>query len=173
MRVFRAVCIVSMSVLFVLAATLFTFAQEKKVTKKNVPPAVLAAFAKAYPDAKVKGYARETEKGKTYYEIESMNGKMSLDALYQADGTVAEVEEGVAPSDLPAQVQDAVKAKYADGKITKAEKTTRGEDTSYELRVASGKKTVSLAVDPTGKILKGSKGGAKKEEKEEKEEKED
>ncbi len=173
MKYFRTGGFAMLTVFLALAFTLSLNAQEKKITKKSVPAAVLASFAKAYPGAKVKGYAKEVENGKTYYEIESMNGKQSLDALYQADGTVAEVEEGVAPADLSKQVTDAVKATYAKGKITRAEKTTRGQETTYELRVASGKKTVGLTVDATGKIVKESKAGANKENKEEKEEKEE
>ena len=53
------------------------------------------------------------------------------------------------------------------------EKTTRGEETSYELRIASGKNTVGLTVDSTGKILPEAGDGANKLKSEEKEEKEE
>ena len=144
-------------------------AQEKKVTKKEVPAAVISAFQKAYPEAKIKGYAKEIEEGKTYFEIESMNGKASLDALYLADGTVAEVEESIAPSALPSPVSDAVSAKHSGAKIVKAERTTHGNAVTYELRVTAGKTKMSMMVDPSGKVVKESKAGAKKEEKEERE----
>jgi hypothetical protein len=144
-------------------------AQEKKIAKKDVPSAVISAFEKAYPKAVVKGFAREVEKGKTYYEIESMDGKTGRDILYLADGTVAEVEETVAPPDLPGPVRDAVAAKYPQGKIVKAEKTTRGAEVSYEMRLTSGKGKVNLKVDASGKILKEHKATSKKPEKEEKE----
>ncbi len=151
---------------FALQAT----AQEKKITKKDVPAAVLSAFQKAYPKAKVKGYSTETENGKTTFEVESMQGKMTLDVEYLSDGTATEVEEGLAAKDLPAPVLDAVKAKYANGKIAKAEKKTVGDVVTYELKVMTGKTHAGLEIDPSGKVIRESKGSAKKE-KEEKEEK--
>jgi hypothetical protein len=145
-------------------------AQEKKITKKNVPAAVLSAFEKAYPKAKVKGYSTEKENGKITFEVESMQGKLILDVAYLPDGTATEIEEGVAAKDLPAPVLDAVKAKYAKGKIAKAEKKTVGNVVTYELSVTAGKTHAGLEIDPSGKIIKESKGTAK-EEKEEKGEK--
>ena len=42
-------------------------AQEKKLTARDVPAAVIAAFKTAYPNATIRGYAREKENGKVYY----------------------------------------------------------------------------------------------------------
>jgi hypothetical protein len=113
----------------------------------------------------VKGYSKEVEVGKTYYEIEGMNGKSSLDVLYLPDGTLVEVEEGVAPADLPAPVKAAAGMKYPKGKISKAEKTTRERVVSFELRVLHGNTRSELVVDQSGKILKESHPNAKREEK--------
>jgi len=57
------------------ALSLSVTAQEKKVAEKDVPKAVLAAFKSTYPNATVRGYSREKENGKVYYEIESMEGR--------------------------------------------------------------------------------------------------
>lgn len=169
MRNSTRMLVTAICLMLALALTVQLNAQDKKISKKDVPAAVLSAFQKAYPDAKIKGYLTETEGGKMYYEIESIKGKTTLDALLLPDGTFYEIEEGVAAKDLPAPVSAAVRAKYPDFKIMRAEKTTHGTDVSYDLKVASGKTHVSLTVDPSGKILKESKGTAKKEEKEEKE----
>ena len=144
-------------------------AQDKKISKKDVPAAVLSAFQKAYPNARIKNYLTETEGGKMYYEIESTQGKTTLDALLLPDGTFYEMEEGIAAKDLPAPVSAAVSAKYPDSKIMNVEKTTRGTDVTYDLKLATGKTHVGLTVDPSGKILHESKGTVKKETKEEKE----
>ena len=155
--------LVCLSLTLFVVATFVVSAQEKRITTKEVPAAVLKAFHKDHPKAKIRGYAKETEKGKTYFEIESMTGRSSLDMLYLADGTVVETEEGLTPSDLPSAVRDAVSAKYPDAKIPKAEKTTRGNAVTYELTVMSGKTRIGMVVDPAGKIVKESKHGAKKE----------
>ena len=147
-------------------------AQEKKITKKDVPAAVILAFEKAYPKAVTKAFAEEVENGKNYFEIESIDGKMTRDLLYLADGTVAEIEEGVAPADLPAAVKAAVSSKYPKGRVDKAEKTSRGSKVTYDLQVIIGKAKVNLSVEPSGKILKESKAASKNAEKEEDEENE-
>lgn len=132
----------------------FAIAQEKKLTKRQVPPAVIAAFNSAYPHASVRGYAREKENGKTYYEIESMDGQTTRDILYNPDGTVAEIEEGIPVGELPADAPAALHAKYPKAVITKAEKITRGDITEYEAHGRSGKKSVSMEFDAGGKPLK-------------------
>jgi hypothetical protein len=98
-------------------------AQEKKITAKDVPAAVITAFKNSYPNATMRGYAREKEEGKVFYEIESREGVMSRDVLYNADGTVAEIEESMAATDLPADAQQAIKQKYPKAVIRLAEKT--------------------------------------------------
>jgi hypothetical protein len=138
-------------------------AADQKLTKKDMPAPVLAAFEKAYPSATVKGYGKEVEKGKTFYEIESVNGGNSLDISYLPDGTVAEIEQGVTEGDLPAPVKDAVAKKHPDGKIEKAEKATRGAVVQYDVKIATGNAKVEMSIDPTGKVIsEKTLGGAKK-----------
>jgi hypothetical protein len=129
-------------------------AGEKKIAKKGLPAPVLAAFRKAYPKATIKGASIEVEEGKTYYEIESLDGKVKRDLLYLADGTVAEIEENVAPDDLPPPVKAAVIDKYPKGNIEKSEKVTRGAVVVYDVVVKSGKTTVEMSIDPTGKVTR-------------------
>jgi len=146
-------------------------AGEKKIAQKDLPAPVLTAFQKAYPKATIKGASTEVEEGKTYYEIESLDGKVKRDLLYLSDGTIAEIEETVAAADLPKAVSAAVTGKYPKGKIEKSEKVTHGAVVAYEVVVKSGETTVEMSFNPEGKLLKESK-DAGKEEAEEKEDKE-
>src|SRR5437879_12634168 len=93
-------------------------AQEKKLTARDVPAAVIAAFKTSYPNATIRGYAQEKENGKVFYEIESREGTTRRDILYNADGTVAEIEESIAPTDLPAAAQEAIHKKYPKAVIS-------------------------------------------------------
>ena len=129
-------------------------AQEKQVTAKDVPAAVINAFKAAYPHATIRGYAREKENGKVFYEIESREGTTTRDVLYNPDGTVAEVEESVATGDLPADAQEAIRKQYPKAVITKAEKTTAGDKVSYEVSARQGRKRISMEFDSNGKVLK-------------------
>jgi hypothetical protein len=144
-----------------------TFREEKKISKKEVPAAVLSAFEKAYPHANIKGTSTEVE---NYYEIESMDGKQARDILYLPDGTATEIEEAVAVNSLPDLVKSAVEKEFVGAKVAKAEKVTKGEGVSYEIHVTLGAKKGSAVVDPSGKILK-KKALAAKHVKGEKEEK--
>jgi hypothetical protein len=170
MKTFTIITVVVLCTIFVSGPDARTFAQDKKISKKDVPAAVLTAFQKAYPNAKIKGFLTETEGGKTYFEIESVEGKKTIDALVQPDGTIYEVEEGMPAKELPEAVRTAVAAKYPKGTIdSKVEKTTQGSTVTYDLTVTTGKSKVGVTIDPTGKIIKETKKSAKKE-KEEKEE---
>jgi len=102
---------ISRAALIAMAVSLLAVAavaQEKKITGKDVPAAVISAFKTAYPKVTIRGYAREKENGKIFYEIESREGTTTRDVLYNPDGTVAEIEESVATTDLPAEVQQAI-----------------------------------------------------------------
>ncbi|MEP6706899.1 MAG: PepSY-like domain-containing protein, partial [Pyrinomonadaceae bacterium] len=107
-------------------------AQEVKLKKKQVPHAVISAFESAYPQATIRGFAREEENGNVYYEVESVEGQTTRDVLYNLDGTVAEIEESIPTGDLPANAREALRAKYPRSVITKVEKITRGDVTEYE-----------------------------------------
>jgi hypothetical protein len=158
-----------------LTASPRTSAQEKKINRKDLPAAVLEAFQKSYPKAVIKGTSTEVEKGKKYFEIESLDGTQARDILYLADGTVAEIEESVSAADLPGPVTSAIAVEMPKAKISKAERVQKGADFSYEVHVKLGSKTGSIVLDGSGKVLEKSPMKAQKEkkEKEENEEEED
>jgi len=49
----------------IMLLSISAVAQEKKITAKDVPAAVISAFKSAYPKATIRGYAQEKENGKT------------------------------------------------------------------------------------------------------------
>jgi hypothetical protein len=129
-------------------------AQESKVKEKDVPQAVMAAFKSTYPNATIRGLAKEKEGGKLFYEIESNDGGTMRDILYNPDGTVASVEETVAVTDLPANAQQLIQTKYPKAVVIKAEKVIEGAKIEYEISARQGKKRISLSFDGDGKLLK-------------------
>ena len=149
-RIFSRFVVVAAAVsLFSLSA----LAQEKKITAKDVPAAVIAAFKNSYPNATIRGYAQEKEHGKVFYEIESREGTTQRDVLYNPDGTVAEVEESIAATDLPAAAQQAIHQKYPKAAITLAEKTTVGDKVGYEVSLRQGQKRMTMEFDSSGKVI--------------------
>jgi hypothetical protein len=159
---------------FLVCASVVAGAQgEQKIKAKNLPAAVTAAFQKAYPNARIKGTSKEVENGKTMYEIESVDGKMNRDLLYNEDGTCAEIEETIPVKALPSDVASALKKNFPKGKVMKSEKLTKGETIQYEMVITSGKEQHEVVFDTKGGIVKDTKKATKtKEGKEEKEENE-
>ena len=145
---------------------------KKKFTKKDLPAAVTSAFEKAYPKATIKGVSKEKENNTTYYEIESIDGTTKRDLLYTADGTVAEIEEGIDAKDVPEAVAKTLKSDYGKYTLEKSEKVMHGSDTKYEFVVKKGKNRSEIVLDGSGKVVKTEKKGAAKEKDEENEKEE-
>lgn len=124
----------------------------------KLPAPVVAAFRTSYPNATIKNVAKETENGRTVWEVESVDNNLTRDIVYNPDGTIVDMEEEVAIASLPAAVTDAVKAKHSKATITKAEKTTAGQKTWFELTL-KGAAVTSIEMTPEGKLMPAAKEG--------------
>jgi uncharacterized membrane protein YkoI len=127
---------------------------DKAVDLKVLPPAVLKAFKAAYPNAVIKGASKEVENGVTQYEVESVDGKLNRDLLYLGDGKVIEIEETVAPENLPDPVKQTLAKDYAGAKVLKAEILTKDGAKSYELSLELKGKKFGVTIDALGKVAK-------------------
>ena len=137
-----------------LAWTGIGSAQEKKITRAELPPAVEKTVAAESAGATIKGFSQEKEKGETFYEAELVVNGHSKDVLIDASGSVVEVEEEVAPGSLPAEVKAGLQAKAGKGKILKVESLTKkGKLVAYEAKVESNGKKSEIQVGPDGKPL--------------------
>jgi hypothetical protein len=129
-------------------------AQEKKIKRSDLPPAVEKTVAAQSEGATIKGFSTEKEKGQTLYEAEMMVNGHSKDVLIAADGTVVEVEEQVVLDSLSADVKAGLQAKAGKGKILKIESLTKkGKLVAYEAQVDTSGKKSEVQVGPDGKPL--------------------
>jgi hypothetical protein len=129
-------------------------AQEKKIKRSDLPPAVEKTVVAQSAGATIKSFSSEIEDGQTFYEAEMMVNGHSKDVLIAADGTVAEVEEQVALDSLSAEVKAGLQAKTGKGKITKVESITKKDKlVAYEAQVDTGGKKSEVQVGPDGKPL--------------------
>ena len=129
--------------------------KEERIAVDALPPAVTKTVKEKFPKAGIAGASKETEDGKTTYEVELLEDKKEIDVSVDADGKILEVERMIAVADLPAAVRDAVKAKYPKAEIEEAEEVTKAETKSYEVIVeVEDDKERELSIDPAGKILK-------------------
>ena len=129
-------------------------AQEKKIKRSDLPPAVEKTVAAESTGATIKGFSTEKEKGETFYEAEMTVNGHSKDVLVAADGTVVEVEEQVVLDSLSADVKAGLQAKAGKGKILKVESLTKkGKLVAYEAKVDTNGKKSEVQVGPDGKPL--------------------
>ena len=124
-----------------------------KVDLSKYPAPVRATIEAETKNATLKGVSRETEKGRTQYEVETVVAGKTRDLLVDPSGKVLEVEEEIAPTDAPPAVQSALKT---HGTVVKIERVLRGSETSFEAQVKdkTGKKA-AVALDADGKPIKG------------------
>ena len=129
--------------------------KEKKISRKQLPPAVEQTVARESEGATIKGFASEREHGQQFYEVSlNVNGH-NKDILIDAAGNVVEVEEQVALDSLPSTVQDALKKAAGGGTITVVESLTKdGQLVAYEAHVKHGLRRSEIQVGPNGEKLK-------------------
>ena len=130
-------------------------AQEKKISRAQLPAAVEKTVAKESEGATIKGFATEVEHGQRFYEASLEINGHAKDILIDKDGNVVEVEEEVALDTLPAAVQDALKKAAGAGTIQVVESLTKnGTLVAYEGHVKRGYKRSEIQVGPNGEKLK-------------------
>lgn len=129
-------------------------AKEEKVPLDKVPKAVLDAIKAKFPGAKLGEAEKETEDGKTTYEVSLEHKGQAYSVSATAEGKITEVEREIEVKHLPKAVTDAIKKKYPSAELEEAEEVMADERTTYEVVVESSKKERKLTLDASGKILK-------------------
>jgi hypothetical protein len=98
--------------------------------------------------------SKEDERGKTFYEAETMRNGKSRDILIDPAGAVVEVEEEIGLDSLPAPAKAAIEHRAERGKILKVESVTSAGAVHYEATINKGGKKSEIAVNADGTIHK-------------------
>jgi hypothetical protein len=129
-------------------------AQEKKIKRSDLPPAVEKTVAVQSAGATIRGFSTEKENGQTLYEAELTVNGHSKDISMTADGSIVEIEEQVSLDSLPAEVKAGLQAKAGNGKILRVESLTKKDKlVAYEAKVETNGKKTEIQVGPNGKPL--------------------
>ena len=129
-------------------------AQEKKIKRSDLPPAVEKTVAAQSAGATIRGFSTEKEKGQTLYEVEMTVNGHRKDISIAPDGTIVEIEEQVALDSLSPEVKAGLQAKAGKGKILKVESLTKKDKlVAYEAQVETNGKKSEVQVGPDGKPL--------------------
>ncbi len=150
-------------VLTVLAGALVTagaWADEETMPFDKLPQAVKDGFKKRFPDAKPTDAAKETENGKTMYEVTFKEKGKNMDITFTEAGVLTTIEKEIDKGDLPKAVTAALDKKYPGAKYKMVEEVIKvvagKESTDYyeaELELAD-KKVVEVEVLADGTIKK-------------------
>ncbi len=129
-------------------------AQEKKIKRSDLPPAVEKTVAAQSAGATIRGFSTEKEKGQTLYEVEMTVNGHSKDISIAPDGAIVEIEEQVALDSVSPAVKAGLQAKAGKGKILKVESLTKKDKlVAYEAQVETNGKKSEVQVGPDGKPL--------------------
>jgi hypothetical protein len=144
----------AVSVVIALAICSVVVAQEKKITRAQLPAAVEKTVARESQGATINGFATEIENGKRLYEVELTVDGHSKDISMNKNGDIVEIEAEVAMDSLPAAVQAGLRKAAGAGTIGKIESLTkRGKLVAYEGHVKTGAKRSEIQVGPNGEKL--------------------
>ena len=127
---------------------------ETAVQRSDLPPAVEKTVAAQAAHARIKGFSREVEHGKTFYEAELIVNGHTRDVLMDESGTIVEIEEQIAFKELPKPVQAALRKRAGRGTIRVVESLTKeGKLVAYEAHIVTGGKWSEQQVGPNGETL--------------------
>src|SRR5689334_4740830 len=133
-----------------LVLTALASADEEKVPLDRVPKAVREAVKARFPDAELVSAEKETEGGRTVYEVAIKNKGQSIEVTATADGMILEIEKQIAARDLPGAVAKTLEEKYPRATYKIIEEVVKVKDgkeklESYEvLLVTAGKKKLEV-----------------------------
>jgi Na+-transporting NADH:ubiquinone oxidoreductase subunit NqrC len=123
----------------------------KSLAVKDLPAAVQKTVQEQAKGAEIKNISKETEKGVTQYEVETIVNGKHRDFNVDTKGGLVVVEEETSIDSIPAAAKAAILKTVADGKLGMIETMTKGSATMYEAAYTtkSGKKHEVL-VRPDG-----------------------
>ncbi len=156
MAVQNRLLILSFVICLLTLSSAVATAQEKKIKREQLPPAVEKTVEAESRGATIKGFSTEIEDGKRLYEVELMIKSHSKDISINEQGMVVEIEEEVAVNSLPAEVKEGLTQAAGRGTLGKVESLTKqGKLVAYEaiVRTSPGAKGHEIQVGPDGKKL--------------------
>ena len=137
-------------VLFSLVSIFMIKAEAQKCKAKDMPPAVMVAFNKDYPNIK-KIYCG---KDSINYQVSFFNGKAPVSVTYDAKGKRMITEMQMAVEDIPQSITDYVQKNYPGEIFQDVAQITNVEGlVTYEVQV----KDMDLIFDAKGGFLESFK----------------
>jgi predicted aspartyl protease len=130
-------------------------AAKKSLALKDLPAAVQKTVQDQTKGGEIKNISKETEKGVTEYEVETMVNGKHRDFNVDTKGALVVVEEETTIDAIPAAAKAAIEKKVGSGKLGMVEVMTKGAAAFYEAAYTNkaGKK-MEVLVKPDGTLTK-------------------
>jgi hypothetical protein len=135
-------------------------ADEEKVAIDKLPKAVVDAIKARFAGAELKAAEKETEGGKTVYDVEIKYKGANYEVAVTPEGKITGYEKQIDAKDMPSAASKALEDKYPKATIKLVEEVYKVEGREdkfeyYEVAlVTADKKKVEAHVAKDGKILK-------------------
>ena len=124
----------------------------KSLNVKDLPAAVQKTVMEHAKGGEIKNIVKETEKGVTSYEVESLLNGKHRDFNVDTKGVLLVMEEEVSIDSIPAAAKAAILKKAGAGKLGMVETVTKGGTTLYKAAYtgkAGKKQSVLVKADGT------------------------
>ena len=142
------------SLVIALATFSAAQAQEKKLKREQLPPAVEKIVAEQSKGATIVGFSTQVDHGQRLYEVELKVDGRGKDISMDKNGNIVEIKEEVPMDSLPDSVKEGLKKAARAGTIAKIESLTKnGKLVAYEAIVKTGTKRSEIQVGPDGQKL--------------------
>ena len=132
-------------------------AGDERISMSEVPEVVLSAFRTDYPQVQEVGYSRESDQGRTIYEMAFVRNNRVMEVSYHANGQRIDIEEEMSVAELPAAVTRALAQHYSDYKVEAAARITGNTAIRYEVELSimegDTEKTIELFFDTEGNVV--------------------
>lgn len=144
-------------------------ADEEKVALDRLPRGVLQAVKKRFPKAELLEAAKETENGKTEYEVTIKDAGARIDVMLTPAGVITLIEKEIPTANLPKAVKDALETKFPKATYKIAEEVIQVAEGKEKLIYhevllqTKDRKTIEAKVSPEGKIEVEVKSGKDKD----------
>jgi hypothetical protein len=127
---------------------------ETRVKMKGLPPAVQKTVLEQSKGATIRGFSKEMEGGKTFYEVELKVGGHTKDVLIDPAGAIVTIEEEVPLASLPAAARATLEKQARKRRIRLVESITQNDSiVAYEAHVKKGWRELEIKVKPDGTLL--------------------
>ena len=129
-------------------------AQEESLSAASIPAPIKSAVMARFAGAKIKGGSKETEDGKTFYEVSLDRAGKNIDVTSTPAGELTLIESEISRADLPAAVSKLIDTKYPKATWRRVEEVrefkAKEESSYYEVLLTDAKKQaweVQVAAD--------------------------